>query len=345
MRKAVIHKPGGYDQLKIESAPLPVPGPGQVLIKSHAAGVNYADVCVRWGVYASAKEFVGWPITPGFEFSGKVAALGERVEKFRLGDEVFGVSFFGAYATHLLADTDLLWHRPLGLSPLEAAGMPAVFLTAYHGLFQSVPVRKGMKVLVHSAAGGVGSSLVQMAKIHGLEVTGVVGASHKLSYLNQIGCDHGIDKSSEDLWKRAKEIAPEGFDLIYDANGPETLRESYAHLRPTGKLVCYGFHTLLPKKGGRINYLKAAWGMLRMPRFNPLRMTTDNKSVIAFNLSFLFARKDLLREAMSDILRWLEEGKLRAPKVQAFALTECGKAHAALESGTTVGKLVLKMDD
>lgn len=344
MRKVVIHQPGGYDQLKIESAPLPVPGPGQVLIENHAAGVNYADVCVRWGVYESAKKFVGWPITPGFEFSGRVKALGKGVRGFEPGDEVFGVSFFGAYATHLLADPDLIWRRPLSLSPLEAAGFPAVFLTAYHGLIQSVPVRKGMKVLVHSAAGGVGSSLVQMAKIQGLEVTGVVGASHKLPYLRELGCDHGIDKSSEDLWRRAKQIAPEGFDLVYDANGPETLGESYAHLRPTGKLVCYGFHTLLPKKGGRIKYIKAAWGMLRIPRFNPLQMTTENKSVIAFNLSFLFERKDLLREAMSDILRWLDEGKLQAPKVQAFAFEECAKAHAALESGATVGKLVLKME-
>lgn len=331
MRKVVIHKPGGYEKLVLEDHPTPTPSAGKVLVRTRACGVNYADVCVRWGVYASAKEYVGWPITPGFEFSG----LDEE------GNEVFGVTRFGGYSTHVLADKELVWKKPASLSFEAAAALPAVFLTAYHGLTQSVPVRKGMKVLIHSAAGGVGSALVQMAKIYGFEVTGVVGSSHKTAYLEELGCDHIIDKSREDLWARARKIAPSGYDLVYDANGPETLKQSYAALRPTGKLVCYGFHTMLPKQGGRMNYLKAGWGMLRMPRFNPLAMTSENKSVVAFNLSFLFDRKDLLAEGMADILRWLDEGKLKPPKVQTFALDRVAHTHRAIESGKTMGKLVL----
>jgi synaptic vesicle membrane protein VAT-1 len=328
MRKIVIHKAGGYEQLKLEEHPDLLPAPGERLVEVRAAGVNYADVCVRWGVYSSAKEYVGWPITPGFEFAG-----------VSRGEEVFGVTRFGAYASQVCADAELVWKKPSSLSFEEAAALPAVYLTAYHGLNQSVPLRRGMKVLIHSAAGGVGSALVQMARIQGLEVTGVVGSSHKVAYLKELGCDHAIDKSSEDLWSRAREFGP--YDLVYDANGPETLKQSYAALRPTGKLVSYGFHTMLPKQGGRLNYLKAGLGLLRMPRFNPLNMTNENKSVICFNLSFLFDRKDLLEEGIAQILTWLEDGKLRPPKVQTFALANAADAHRAIESGKTTGKLVL----
>jgi NADPH:quinone reductase-like Zn-dependent oxidoreductase len=178
--------------------------------------------------------------------------------------------------------------------------------------------------------------------LHGLHVTGVVGASPKVAYVHEIGADAVIDKSTRSLWAEAKRLCPEGYDLVFDANGPETLAQSYAHLKPTGKLMVYGFHTLLPKQGGRINYLKAALGMLRMPRFNPLSMTTDNKGVVAFNLSFLFARTDLLHPAVADLTAWVETGSMQVPKIRSFALKDVAQAHRALESGETTGKLVLR---
>jgi NADPH:quinone reductase-like Zn-dependent oxidoreductase len=158
----------------------------------------------------------------------------------------------------------------------------------------------------------------------------------------QLGADAVIDKSTQPLWDEAKRLCPGGYDLIFDANGPETLAQSYAHLKPTGKLLVYGFHTLLPKRGGRINYLKAALGMLRMPRFNPLSMTTENKGVVAFNLSLLFGRTDLLHPAVNDLTGWVEAGRIQVPKISSFALADVAQAHRALESGETVGKLVLR---
>jgi NADPH:quinone reductase-like Zn-dependent oxidoreductase len=152
-----------------------------------------------------------------------------------------------------------------------------------------------------------------------------------------------IDKSTQSLWDETKRLCPDGYDLIFDSNGPETLAQSYAHLKPTGKLLVYGFHTLLPKQGGRINYLKAALGMLRMPRFNPLSMTSENKGVVAFNLSLLFPRADLLHAAVNDLTAWLEAGDIRVPKVRSFALEDVTQAHRVLESGETTGKLVLRI--
>jgi len=198
-----------------------------------------------------------------------------------------------------------------------------------------------MNVLIHSAAGGVGSALVQIAKILNLRVVGVVGSSHKVDHVRALGADVVIDKSKQDLWKEARTAAPQGYDLIFDANGPETLKKGYAHLRPTGKLIVYGFHTLLPKQGGRIQYVKAALGLFAIPRFNPLHMTNENKSVVAFNLSFLFEHERLVQEAIPEMMRWLREGKLRPPAVRLFSLDDVASAHRAIESGQTTGKLVL----
>src|SRR3712207_6746357 len=292
MQKVVIHKAGGYELLKLEIHPVPKPRDREVLIRTEAVGVNYADICVRWSVYESARRFFGWPITPEFEYSGWVEEVGREVKHVKPGDPVFGVTLFNGYSTHVCAPADLVWLKPQALDFEAAAGFLSVHLTAYHGLLQNVVIRPGMRVLVHSARGGVGSALVQLCKLHNLHVTGVVGRSHKVEYVRQLGADAVIDKSTQSLWDEARRLCPYGYDLVFDANGPETLAQSYAHLRPTGKLMVYGFHTLLPKTGGRIRYLKAGLGLLRMPRFDPLAMTSLNRGVVAFNLSFLFDRTD-----------------------------------------------------
>ncbi len=241
--------------------------------------------------------------------------VGRKVKHVKPGDLVLVVTLFNGYSTHVCAPVDLVWPKPQTLDFEAAAGFLAVHLTAYHVLLQNVVIRPGMRVLVHAAGGGVDSALVQLSKLHNLHVTGVVGRSHKVEYVRQLGADAVIDKSNQSLWDDAKRLCPNGYDLVFDANGPESLAQSYAHLKPTGKLLVYGFHTLLPKQGGRINYFKATLGLLRMPRFNPLSMTSENKGVVAFNLSFLFVQTDLLHAAVNDLATWLEAGIIQAPKV------------------------------
>lgn len=310
-------------------------------MRTSAIGVNYADCVVRMGLYASAKKYVGWPITPGFEFAGTVEALGEGISDLRVGDEVFGVTRFNAYSTHVTAPRHQIYRRPEFLTAEQAAAFPSVYLTAYYPLCEMLRVRSAQVLLVHSAAGGVGSALVQIGKILGCKVIGVVGSAHKVEAVRALGADHVIDKSSESLWKAAKRYAPEGYDIVLDANGVETLQESYDHLAPGGKLVVYGFHTMLPRTGGKPNYLKLALNYLKTPKFSPLDLTTHNKSVLAFNLSFLFHRAEVLKEAMDVMLGWLSQGKLKPPHVTTYKLHEVAKAHAALESGQSIGKLVL----
>jgi NADPH:quinone reductase-like Zn-dependent oxidoreductase len=340
-RKIVVHAAGGYDKLKIEDASVPAPGRGQVRIDVKGIGVNYADTTVRMGLYASAKEYVGWPITPGFEVAGTVGAVGEGVADLPLGTPVFAVTRFGGYASHVVVDRPYVFRKPAKLSFEQAAALPAVYMTAWYALFELAHPRRGAKVLVHSAAGGVGSALVQMLKRAGAEVTGVVGRTAKVEVVRALGADHVIDKSTADLWREAKTIAPKGFDVILDANGVSTLGASYKHLARPGKLVVYGFASMLPKTGGRPNWPKLALDYLRTPRFNPLDLTNESKSVMAFNLSYLFERTDLLAEAMTAIVGMIEKDEIAPPQVTTYPLAEVARAHADIESGKTTGKLVL----
>lgn len=345
MKRIVIERPGGYRRLKVKEFPMPDPQTNEVLVAVTAAGVNFADVFVRLGLYKSGREYVGWPITPGFEFSGRIANCGPGVKIFAEGQAVFGVTRFGAYSSHLCVPEHQVYAIPADskFTAEQWAAFPAVFLTAYHGLFQNIVIRPKMKILVHSAAGGVGGALLQLGKIAGCWMVGVVGSGHKIDSALEFGADAVIDKSGADMWAKAEEICPGGFDVVFDANGPSTLKQSYRHLAPSGKLVSYGFHSMLSIRTGIPNYGKLLYQYLRVPRFNPLNMTGDNKSLIAFNLSYLFHREDMLKEAMQTLLRWVEEGKIKAPPVQAYLFEQAADAHRALESGNTVGKLVLKM--
>jgi len=343
VRTVVVHKPGGFERLRVEEHSSPLPMAREVLIDVEAAGVNFADCSVRMGLYRSAREHVGWPITPGFEVAGTVSALGPDVSDLSVGTAVFAVTRFGGYSSRLVVPRRQVFEIPRGLDPIQMAGFPTVFLTAFYALFELAHPRPGQRVLVHSAGGGVGGALVQLGKVADCEMVGVVGAPHKIEVARDHGADHVIDTSRQELWSTAERLAPNGYDVIMDANGAESLRHGYGHLRAPGKLVVYGFHTMLPRGRGRPNWPKLAVDWLRTPRFDPLRMTLDNRSVLAFNLSCLFDEAALLAEAMMRLLRWLEAGRIRPLPTTCYPIEAVADAHRALESGTTVGKLVLTM--
>lgn len=343
MRAVVIHRPGGYERLCVETVDDPVPGAGQVRVRAEAVGVNYADCIVRMGLYESAKKYVGWPITPGFELAGVIDAVGEGVTDLALGDPVMAVTRFGGYASRVVVPRGQVFARPRGFDAAQAAGFSSVALTAWFALFKLAHVTPGERVLVHSAAGGVGCALVQLARIAGAEVTAVVGGAHKVETARAMGATTVVDRGREDLWTRAEAIAPQGFEVILDANGADSLRDSWAHLGAPGRLVVYGFHTMLPRGGGRPSWGRLLWTWLRTPRFDPLEMTGKNRSVMGFNLSYLFARGDVLQEAMGELLGHVAAGRMVSSPVTTLPFEEVAEAHRRLESGRTVGKLVLTL--
>lgn len=340
MNKIVVRRPGGFKRLELSTEAEPAPGPGEARVSTRSIGVNYADCIVRMGLYKSAREFVGWPITPGFEFSGVVSAVGDGVHDLNVGDRVFGLTRFGGYASDIVVPRRQVLSLPPELDFAQGATFGVVFLTAWYALFQLCDLHAGDKVLVHSAAGGVGSALCQLARAAGCQVMGVVSGEHKREAALAQGAELVVDKTREDMWAAARSFAPGGFQVVLDANGPETLQRSYEHLASRGRLVIYGFHTLLPR-GGLPNPLGLLYNYLRTPSFKPLDMVDKNVGVLAFNLSYLFDELDLLRSGMQDLLSKLASGQLRPLAVREFPLANAGDAHRSLQSGRTVGKLAL----
>jgi NADPH:quinone reductase-like Zn-dependent oxidoreductase len=339
MRRIVIDRPGGYDALRVVESSTPEPGPGQVRIAVAAAGVNYADGIIRMGLYESARRLHGYPITPGFELAGRIEAIGEGVEGWSIGDPVVAVTLFGGYTSHICLPTDRIFPLPPALGFEEAAAIPTVFLTAWFMTERQVHPEPGDVWLVHSAAGGVGGALAQLGRAAGVRVVGVVGGAHKVDAARAAGASDVV-VAEGDWWTEVESLAPDGFDAIFDANGVRTLAASYAHVKPMGKLCIYGFASMLPRDG-RLNWAKLAWDWLRTPRFMPLAMTRDNVSVMACNLSFLSAEAALFARGMRELLARFGDGRLKPPPVTTFPLDRAADAQRALESGRTIGKLVL----
>lgn len=342
VQKVVIEKTGSYDRLLIKHFPLVSPKDNECLIKVKACGVNFADTIIRQGLYESAKKYVGYPITPGFEVSGVIERVGKLCKQFKEGDEVLAVTRFGGYTSAICVPEHQVFYKPELLSFEEAAAFPAVYLTAYHALFQNIVLRENMDVLVHSAAGGMGTALLQLLNIVNCNTLGVVGSDHKVTVAKEFGAHTVINKRAENLWQKVEALFPQKFDVILDANGPSTLKESYEHLKPMGKLLIYGFHSMFSTKSKSTNWLKLVWTYFQVPKFNPLNMTGANKSIVCFNVSYLFDRTDLIEEAMVQLLIWVKDRKIKPSKIQVFPFDNVREAHRAIESGKTTGKLVLR---
>lgn len=341
MKAIQIARAGGHEQLRLVELPSPSVGPHEVGVDVEAIGVNFADCAVRMGLYQSAKDYVGWPIVPGFELSGRVRQLGSEVRGFHVGQAVMGVTRFGAYASEVSVPMAQLFPRPSELDALSAAAFPTVHLTAWYALRELCKLRPGTRVLVHSAAGGVGGAATRVAVACGARVTGTVGNAQKLEVAERAGAELVLDRSRADYRAALRAAAGKGFDVVLDAAGAESFRTSYGLLAPAGRLVIYGFHGMLRRGKDRPSYAKLLLGWLRTPRFDPFEMTQNNRGVLAFNLSYLFERTELLLEAMKELFGWLKEGRLEPPPIRAYRLHEAAHAHAALESGNSFGKLVL----
>jgi NADPH:quinone reductase-like Zn-dependent oxidoreductase len=270
--------------------------------------------------------------------------VGSGVDDLVAGDRVFGITLFGAYQTDLVVQRENLFPIPSGWSFEQAGSFSVPFLTAWFALRELCRIRPGSRIVLHSAAGGVGGAATGIGKALGARVVGIVGAAHKLDTARAFGCDAVIDRSSENWWHAVRAQYPDGVDVVLDPNGQATLQRSYDLLRPMGRLVIYGFQSMLSKGAGRANWLKLLFTYLRTPRFNPLRMTNDNKSVLAFNLSYLSESNDRLMEAMTELLGWASAGRIAPLPVQTFPFDRVADAQRALESGETTGRLALVVE-
>ena len=340
MRALVITEHGPPEVLKVQERPDPEPGPGEVRIRVHAAGINFADLLARMGLYQDAPKP---PCVVGYEVAGEVDMVGEGVESPAVGDRVLGGCRFGGYSELVVIRASDALPVPDDWSFEEGAALPVVYATAYAGLIRYGSLREGESVLIHAAGGGVGIAATQIAKLTGAtEIYGTASAS-KHDAIRGFGVDHPIDYTKGDFTKEVRRIAgaEEPLDLVMDAIGGRSFRRSWSLLRPGGRLVCYGASSVA--SGEKRNVARALKAVVEMPPFFPIPMMSQSKSVIALNMLRLMDAKGSLDEYVQPLREWTETGRLRPVVAEAFPLERGPDAHRYIAERKNVGKVVLTL--
>ncbi len=337
MRQVWIERYGPPDVLKLREAPVPRPGKSEILIKVAATGVNFADLLARIGIYPDAPKP---PCVVGYEVVGHVEALGSSVASFRVGDHVLAPTHFGGYSSYVCVPEGQAFPLPTGLGFAQGAALSVTYLTAYQLVIAMGRAQAGETILVHSAAGGVGLSVIDLAAIIGAGVIGVA-SSAKHDYLRARGLAGVIDARATDIVSRVMELTGgRGVDLALDANGGRSWRESYSCLKPTGRLGVYGLAAAV-KSGAR--WMPALRALAGVPwfRFNPLALMNDNRGLFGVNLRHIWEDFDLARMWMHKILEWQAQGRITPVVDRSFPLADAALAHRYLQNRSNIGKVVL----
>jgi NADPH:quinone reductase-like Zn-dependent oxidoreductase len=340
MRQVVIVRRGGPDVLRIRDAPDPVPGPRDVRIAVRAAGVNFADVMARLGLYPDAPPL---PAVVGYEVAGIVDAIGSDVSEFRLGDRVLALTRFEGYASVVVVPAAQVFATPASLTDVEAAGVPVNYLTAFIAVVRLANTGAGDTVLIYGAGGGVGIAATQIAKLQKATVIGTA-STPKIEAIRALGVDHAVDHLRQDVAAEVRRLTSgRGADVILDPIGGGQFSVSYDLLAPLGRLVIYGVSRLA--SGERRSAWRAVRTLLAMPSFRPLSLMNHNRAVLGLNLGHLWGEGRQLRAAMDSILRDVIAGQLRPVVAATFPLERAGDAHRYLQSRANIGKVVLTVED
>ena len=329
MRQVVITRRGGPEVLEVREAPDLKPAPGQVRIRVRAAGVNFADVMARVGMYPDAPPLPG---VLGYEVSGEVDLPIDRA-----GEKVIALTRFGGQSEMVCVPAGAVIPMPSGLSFAEAASIPVVWLTAWHMLVELGHLRRGHVVLIHAAAGGVGTAAVQICSKLGATSIGTA-SSGKHERLRELGLSHAIDYRKLDFEPEVKRITGgRGVDIALDPVG--TFRKSFRCLAPVGRLMMYGASATV--SGERRNLFAALGTVLKMRWFHPLQLLPDNKGIFGVNMGQLWGETELLAREMREVLKGFSAGEFKAIVDQEVPFAEARRAHERLQARKNFGKVVL----
>jgi NADPH:quinone reductase-like Zn-dependent oxidoreductase len=336
MRQIVTTGTGDIDVLKVEAKPDPSPGDGEVLIRVRAAGLNFADILSRQGLYPDSPPK---PCVMGYEVSGVVEALGKNVNTSLQDKSVVALTRFGGQSELVTVQATQIFEKPGQLTFEQAAAIPVNYLTAYALLVVMGSLHVGESVLIHNAGGGVGLAALDIAKKIGAETFGTASAS-KHKFLTERGLDHAIDYRNQDWLPVLQQLTNgRGVDLVIDPIGGAHWKKSYAALRHTGRLGMFGVSTASANGlSGKLKMLKAA---IQTPWFHPFPLLNKNRGVFGLNLGHMWHEPEKVAVWMRDILRGVEEEWISPRVDQAFSFDNVGKAHRYLEERKNIGKVVL----
>ncbi len=336
MRQIVNTASGGVEVLKVQEAPEPRPGKGEVVVKVKAAGLNFADILARQGLYPDGPKK---PCVMGYEVSGVIAAVGAEVDQQFLGRPVLAMTRFLGQAESVVVAANQLFDKPEALSFEEAAAIPVNYLTAYALLQVMGSLHAGESVLIHNAGGGVGLAAIDIAKKIGATTYGTASPG-KHEFLRARGLDHPIDYRNQDWLPVLKQLTGDrGVDLVIDPIGGSHWKKSYAALRHTGRLGMFGV-SVASANGlkGKLKMIKAA---AQMPRFHPIGLLNKNRGVFGLNLGHMWHEPEKVASWMMAILDGVEDGWIRPHVDKTFSFEQAGDAHSYLESRKNIGKVVL----
>ena len=329
MRQVWTMRRGGPEVLQVREAPDPQPRPGEVRIRVRAAGVNFSDIMTRVGLYPDAPPL---PCVMGYEVAGEIDLPPERA-----GEKVIALTKFGGFSELVCVPAEAVVRMPERLSFAEGASIPVVWVTAWHMLVELGGLRSGQTVLIHAAAGGVGTAAVQICRKIGATAIGTASAG-KHARLRELGLAHAIDYRSMDFESEVKRITSgRGVHIALDAVG--TFRKSFRCLAKTGKLMMFGASALV--SGAKLNPFAALSTVAKMPWFHPLRLLPDNKGIFGVNLGRLRSETALLQRELEEVLKGFASGEFKAIVDMEVPFAEARRAHERLQSRENFGKVVL----
>ena len=329
-------KAGAISDLQLREEPLETLARGHIRIQVQSVGLNFADIFALTGLYSATPT---GSFIPGLEFSGVVAEIDEGAQAaLQVGDRVYGCTRFGGYASVVDVPPQHCRKLPKGWRFAEGAAFPAQSLTAYYALTKLGAVRPGQRVLIQSAAGGVGLQAMGMAKQLGAIPIGTVSSESKRQFLAAQGFDEVIVRGDDFADQLKAQLNGRPLHAVLDGIGGKIQKQSFAALAPTGRLVVFGAAEFTP--GNKPNWLKAAWLYLKRPRYDVMDMISSNKSVLAFNLIWLWQEQALFDELLDGCASLT----LPAPYVgQEFPFADAHRAIECLRSGKSIGKVVLNL--
>ncbi|HEV3322953.1 MAG TPA: medium chain dehydrogenase/reductase family protein [Solirubrobacteraceae bacterium] len=334
MRAVAITKHGGPGVLKVQERPDPTLGPGEVRIDVAAAGINFADIMARMGIYPDAPKP---PCVVGYEVAGTIVELGEGASSpahpLAHGQRVLAGTKFGGYASQVAVPASDVVPLLDELTFAQGAAIPVNYATAWAGLIGYGNLQPGERVLIHSAGGGVGIAATQIAKHHGAEVYGTASPG-KHARIKELGVDHALDYTTSG-WEQG--LPP--FDIVMDAVGGKSLRRSYTMLRAGGRLVAFGASAAV--SGEKRNLVSGLGTVLRMPRFNTIKQISESKAVIGLNMLSLWKDRQTLSPWIEPLRELMANGTIEPVVAGAFGFEEAGEAQQMITERRNVGKVVL----
>ncbi len=325
MHAWLCENPVGVDALTWKELPTPQPGKGQVLIRIQAASLNFPDLLIVQNKYQMKPEL---PFVPGSEYAGVIEAVGEGVTDLKVGQTVACLSGTGGFGTHTLAPAKLCMPLPQGFPPVDAAAFIMIYATSHHALMDRGELKAGDTVLVLGAAGGVGMSAIQIAKIAGAKVIAAASTDEKCDFCEQLGADETINYSTQELRERLKELTGgKGPDVIYDPVGGDFTETAFRSIAWRGRHLVVGF------AAGEIPAIKINLALVK------------GASIVGVFWGD-FARREPAANAamMQELATWYAQGKIKPMIDRQMSMSELKAAYSRMDSREVKGKLVLVND-